>query len=344
MSDNHIINDESPRDNFTMIPNSVGELGLDPYAFRLYAHLRRVTGDNGACWRSTRTLATECGMSLSKISASKKVLADHGLIQIENRAGAGGMHHHITLVDIWQRNHDHFQGVRVANTNGESVRQANANGECVRVANTMRSPGERINIPCNNIPHEEDPHLGADAPESAPDPDFEFPAAESQLRPQEEALASLSATHDRMVAAQWDGKLSHDWKAATRGWGDELADVRRYKTSHALEPSLPLALYLCSELEQRGVRFDWAHQRAGGAACYWLQEAQRVSRLLGNEKARVDDLLKDAFTRVIGGKLMTIKSPQSLVGITSDFTRAAPLVDEGLAAKRAAIAAALGRS
>ncbi|GAF99333.1 unnamed protein product, partial [marine sediment metagenome] len=38
---------------FTMMPNIIDDMGLDPYAFRLYVHLRRVAGENGACWQST---------------------------------------------------------------------------------------------------------------------------------------------------------------------------------------------------------------------------------------------------------------------------------------------------
>jgi hypothetical protein len=69
----------------TEIPNLIDDMNLSVYAFRLYVHLKRVAGasNEGACWQSTRTLATHCGMSASKVSESKQELVDAGLIEIE---------------------------------------------------------------------------------------------------------------------------------------------------------------------------------------------------------------------------------------------------------------------
>ena len=99
------------RDHFTMLPNLVDELDLDPYAYRLYAHVRRVAGEaGGACWQSTVTLAQRCRMSRGKVVEAKRVLVALGLIHIDKRPGPGGLHDHITLVDIWARNRAHFAG------------------------------------------------------------------------------------------------------------------------------------------------------------------------------------------------------------------------------------------
>jgi hypothetical protein len=178
---------DSPRSHFTMIPDLIDELDLDPYTYRLYGHLRRVVGEPrhlpagtrpepGACWQSTRTLAAICHMSAGSICESKRKLVELGLIHIEKRPGPGGYYDRITLVDIWSRNSDHFApspapppGERSAESvqppGGNSVRHVNASpspserseesvhppGSSVHQAKALRSPGETIHIPSKQI-------------------------------------------------------------------------------------------------------------------------------------------------------------------------------------------------
>ena len=106
MSDDLIEFQEAPRSNFTMIPNLVDDMNLDPYAFRLYCHLRRVAGEQGRCWRSGETLARECCMSTGQVSEAKRVLATTNppLILIKEIRGEHGKCHSITICDIWQQN------------------------------------------------------------------------------------------------------------------------------------------------------------------------------------------------------------------------------------------------
>jgi hypothetical protein len=106
----HEIRDEAPHDYFTMIPHLVEELDLTPYAFRLYAHLKRVTGENkeGKCWKSTKTLANACRMSAGAISNAKKELENTypPLVRIKSMKKENGIYHEITIIDIWKTNHD----------------------------------------------------------------------------------------------------------------------------------------------------------------------------------------------------------------------------------------------
>jgi len=105
------INDKGdPRKYFIQIPNLIDDLDLSVYAFRLYVHLKRVAGDDGTCWQSTRTLSKECGISMGKIPDTKKELKDKGLITIEHKPTkrGGRDYHEITLVDIWQKNMDTY--------------------------------------------------------------------------------------------------------------------------------------------------------------------------------------------------------------------------------------------
>jgi DNA-binding MarR family transcriptional regulator len=76
-----IIDEASPRTNFTMVPNIVDDMMLSPHAFRLYIHFRRVAGENRLCYQSVKTLAMICKMSTGMVSQAKKELVEAGLIR-----------------------------------------------------------------------------------------------------------------------------------------------------------------------------------------------------------------------------------------------------------------------
>lgn len=150
MNDTHLIMREVPHTHYAQIPNIVDDMDLDPYAFRLYAHFRRVAGEDGACWQSTRTLAAKCQMSTGKVSMCKVYLVDAGLIEIEKRDGPHGQYDEIAIVDIWARNAEHAKRLQ-----GEPKRSSDepkrSQGE------PKRSQGETKKIPLRRTP-EEKPH------------------------------------------------------------------------------------------------------------------------------------------------------------------------------------------
>ena len=96
----------------TELPNTIDDLGLDPYEFRLYAHFKRVAGGNsgGACWQSTRSLAEHCRMSLHSVSRAKARLVELGLIEIDHykqpttASPTGQWVDRVRIVDIWLEN------------------------------------------------------------------------------------------------------------------------------------------------------------------------------------------------------------------------------------------------
>jgi hypothetical protein len=92
----------------TEIPNSVDDMDLSPYAFRLYAHIKRVAGDNGECWQSTITLSEACHMSTGAVTSAKKELLAAGLIQVKTKKEGRQYYHLITIVDIWHKNTEQF--------------------------------------------------------------------------------------------------------------------------------------------------------------------------------------------------------------------------------------------
>jgi hypothetical protein len=105
------IQEQTPdRRYFTILPNKVDEMGLSPYAVRLYLRLKRRAGENRECWENTAHLAEGCCMSKSQVSRTKAELEMAGLIKIETRSLAHGHFpgHIITIIDIWKDNVDYY--------------------------------------------------------------------------------------------------------------------------------------------------------------------------------------------------------------------------------------------
>ncbi len=105
MADKYI-DQSGDRKYFTQIPNCIDDMNLSPYAYRLYGHIKRVAGEDGACWQSQATLSEKCNMSTATISRAKRELEEEGLITIVLTRGVhGGKDFHtITISDIWLRN------------------------------------------------------------------------------------------------------------------------------------------------------------------------------------------------------------------------------------------------
>lgn len=105
--------DDNSRHHYrTEIPNLVDEMELSVYAFRLYARLKRVAGDSGQCWESTRTLADACKMSVGQVSKAKLELSDAKLINLQHRDRK--QTDLISIADVWPLNFAHFAGIDCA--------------------------------------------------------------------------------------------------------------------------------------------------------------------------------------------------------------------------------------
>ena len=72
-----------------VVHSDLDEYGLDPYEFRLYAHVVRRTGGklNGQCFAKLKKTAEICHMSVRKAQYALKTLCDAGLILKEQRRG-----------------------------------------------------------------------------------------------------------------------------------------------------------------------------------------------------------------------------------------------------------------
>lgn len=151
----------------TEVPNLVFEMGLSPYALALYMHFRRTAGDDGRCWKSTRTLASGTGISAGTISKARKELEGRDLIGVQypennNKSIV------VTITDIWPENFQHFAGqtpkpktpAKTRSRRDTPVQETNAP---VQETNATCSPGERRKEPTEEGTIEEVP-VGADKP------------------------------------------------------------------------------------------------------------------------------------------------------------------------------------
>lgn len=187
------------RKYFTVVPNLVDEIGVSVYGYRLYAHLKRVAGEDGSCWQSTRTLAAGCKMSAGQIVKAKIELVKEHLITIEARKNEhGGRDYHIIRIeDIWSRNVEYCSALKgpkpeavaeappcspdeVASSPPELARSPDELASAY--SELTSSPGEIKKNPLRRT-HEEEPEkkskdLEASASKSSPKP---IPKATFQL-------------------------------------------------------------------------------------------------------------------------------------------------------------------
>lgn len=104
----NLIDQNSDRKYFTMLPNVIDDLDLSVIAFRLYVHYRRVAGENGSAKIGVRALAKKFKVGNAKIIEAKTELEKHGLITVKSFPKSENKPDEIRLVNIWRRNLDHF--------------------------------------------------------------------------------------------------------------------------------------------------------------------------------------------------------------------------------------------
>jgi len=114
-----LINEEKPDHYFrTEMPNIIYALGLDPYEFRVYGHLKSVGGDKGGCWQSLATIQKETQISRTKIQACIKKLSSNfellnngPLIKLITRKKESGESETnvVVIVDIWRINGEYYR-------------------------------------------------------------------------------------------------------------------------------------------------------------------------------------------------------------------------------------------
>lgn len=136
----------------TEIPNMVDDMGLSVYAFRLYAHLKRVAGQDGVCYQGKRKIAEVCNMSAGMVTKAKRELVDAGLIVIDAGNAAERRPDHITIVDIWRKNFETFSFSDTSHT------VTTSGHDVTRAGHTVNGAGHVVvhkNKPIKKEPKEE---------------------------------------------------------------------------------------------------------------------------------------------------------------------------------------------
>ena len=79
----------SPPSSIAFVHGFLDEYGLDPYEFRLYAHIVRRTGGKaqGVCFASISTIAKICKVSPRKTQQAIKILMSANFITQNKRPG-----------------------------------------------------------------------------------------------------------------------------------------------------------------------------------------------------------------------------------------------------------------
>ena len=78
-----------PKKAFLMLPNSVFDMPLDVYAFKIYAYLVCCAGSRGECWPTMNTISKKLGIAMSTVQDRINLLEKRKLIAIKKHTGAG---------------------------------------------------------------------------------------------------------------------------------------------------------------------------------------------------------------------------------------------------------------
>lgn len=105
----------------TEIPNIIFELGLDNDALVTYFMIKRICGENGACWKTAKNLCDCCNIGETKLRSSLQILSQNfevlgqPLIKISHRMKADGSRDSnlITILNIWRENGDYFRNKKI---------------------------------------------------------------------------------------------------------------------------------------------------------------------------------------------------------------------------------------
>jgi hypothetical protein len=139
----------SLRRYFFRCPNIIFDLGLSSLELAIYLVIRRIAGDDGMCWRNTRSLAEMAGMSVGSVCKAKRTLSRRfffldgkPLIEIrkERHRGGGKPRDIITVMNIWEENEKRYSSSKSLDT--DEARSAdhlgNSQGELVNSASEIK--------------------------------------------------------------------------------------------------------------------------------------------------------------------------------------------------------------
>lgn len=118
MKNIHVQDESGDRKYFTIIPNYILNHST-LWDREVYVQMKRITGENGTCWTSQKTLAKQCGMSINRLKKSIQYLIDHEWIKQIGKKDVvtkGGMQEvkEYRVLDLWKKNVDFFESKGVS--------------------------------------------------------------------------------------------------------------------------------------------------------------------------------------------------------------------------------------
>jgi hypothetical protein len=108
-----LIDESGDKKYFTIIPNYILNHST-LWDREVYIQMKRITGEDGTCWTSRKTLAKQCGMSPRRLDASIKYLVEHEWIQqigkkeVITRGGPQEVNEY-RVSDLWDTNNTFYK-------------------------------------------------------------------------------------------------------------------------------------------------------------------------------------------------------------------------------------------
>jgi hypothetical protein len=98
---------------FTIIPNYILNHST-LWDREVYIQMKRITGEDGTCWTSQKTLAKQCGISINRLKKSIQYLVDHKwIMQIGKRTvntdGGPQEVNEYRVADLWKLNAEYYE-------------------------------------------------------------------------------------------------------------------------------------------------------------------------------------------------------------------------------------------
>lgn len=110
-----IIDESGDKKYFTIIPNYILNHST-LWDREVYVQMKRITGEDGTCWTSRKTLSKQCGMSIRRLDKSLLYLIEHkwikkiGVKKINTKGGEQDVNEY-RVADLWKLNIDYYEGI-----------------------------------------------------------------------------------------------------------------------------------------------------------------------------------------------------------------------------------------
>ena len=93
-----------------MLPNSVFDMSLDVYAFKIYAYLVCCAGSRSGCWPTMHKMSKKLGIVVSTVQDRISQLEKRKLIAVKKHTGTGKYKNNVYVL-LSQNNPDTNRGL-----------------------------------------------------------------------------------------------------------------------------------------------------------------------------------------------------------------------------------------